>query len=149
MCLHRERMVEGPQLQPERMSQLCHGIVHCELAACSSQTAIRHNRESHIAHLILKPMLLCPAVVNSTSLSTWCSMVWFPATAWKRNCFVSRRDVRAPIRRATNDSRSRIDQQEQRDHETSALHSHAAWPVQSADASAGLSVVIAKRNPSK
>ena len=66
----------------------------------------------------------------------------------------SQGDVRTPITPACRDSRSRIDQQQHRDLVTSALHSHASWPAQSARISGQSvsfeepSIVIAKRYPS-
>ena len=129
-----------PSLQPEsttkqvqiqcsffRESQLCHRIVHLEFPTCLRQTVNRHNRESNIAHLKIEPFARvqqCCTARPSRHDAPWSGSHQGTFGYQSRG---------QPVTAAPES----INKKTERNHETSALHPHAAWPVQWADASAG------------
>ena len=66
------------------------------LRLCNLLESNGKQTRSGIEHYTLEswtPYYGVPSLVNSTSFSPWCSMVWFSPADWKRNCFVSRKGM--------------------------------------------------------
>ena len=54
----------------------------------------RHGREAHVAHLDVEPHALAPRSGEvHVLLAKKCSVAWFSPVAWKRSCFVCRKEV--------------------------------------------------------